>query len=82
MAEEATWWVTFHDDYPGENGLMHAYFSNADCGHTMVRNKLISSHIADGCLIDHQSRISDIIIPEGHKLELRIHHWMSEKLNP
>lgn len=81
MPEETTWWVTFHNDYPGPDGPMHAYFANADCGETMIRLKVISSHPADGCLIDHQSRISDVDIPNDFKLELAIHHWRSEKVN-
>jgi len=78
---DADWWISFHEDYPGLNGLMHAYFANANCGITCIRLKLISSHDADGCLIDHEARIADIIIPDEFKLELAIHHWMDHKIN-
>jgi len=79
---EATWWVTYHDDYPGENGLVHVYFANADCGDQKYRFMDIPSsppHEAAGCLIDHEARIADVVIPDSVKLPVAQQHWRNER---
>jgi len=78
---EATWWVTYHDNYPGKDGVCHGYFANADCGHTQIRNAVIEIHLAAGCLIDHQARISEVEIPEWVKKDLEQIHWLNETSN-
>jgi len=81
MTAEITWWVTYHDDYPGKEGAMHGYFANADCGTSKLRNCVIELHLASGCLIDHESRILDVEIPEWIKTHLQRTHWENENNN-
>jgi hypothetical protein len=80
---EATWWVTYHDDYPTDNGLSHVYFANADCGDMKFRFLSIPDyppHLAKDCLIDHSARIADVIIPESVKLEIKQQHWRNAQI--
>ena len=83
MTTEVTWWVSYHDDYPGENGPMHVYFANADCGDAKFRFleiPLYDAHYANGCLIDHSSRMSDVVIPESVKVSIKQQHWRNSKI--
>ena len=81
MTTEVTWWVTYRDNYPGREGMMHGYFANADCGTSELRNAPIELHPASGCLIDHESRIAEVEIPQWIKTDLERNHWEKENNN-
>ena len=62
---EISYQITHSPDYPCADGLHHAYFAHIMVdGNPYSQYNLISSHLAAGCLIDHESRIVDVEIPE------------------
>ena len=78
---DITYFVTYHQDYPGSNGEEHVFFLNAkdSVDNLLYQNMYLESHPASLCLIDHQSRLSDIIIPEESKLKICQAIWLSSK---
>lgn len=78
---ELTYFVTYHQDYPGSNGEEHVFFLNAkdSSDNVLYQNMYLESHSASLCLIDHQSRLSDITVPEELKLKIRQAIWLSSK---
>lgn len=73
--------VVYADDYPGLEGVHHAFFMTAKVPayDFLYQNDLIESHSAENCLIDHASRLADFEITEEMKLKARRSLWFAMK---
>ena len=82
MAEPIiTYSIVFYDDYPGLDGVDHAFFMSASVSSydLFYANDLIGSHKAENCLIDHRSRLADFEITNEMKLKARRSIWFAIK---
>lgn len=78
---EITYFVTYSNDYPGLNGLEHAFFLNASTSIPGLgySNDYITSHTAASCFIDHESRLTEYEITDDMKLKVNRSIWSALK---
>jgi hypothetical protein len=71
------YFVTYASDYPGTNGVDHAFFLNAITSIDGVgyANDFIDSHDASNCSVDHAATLQDYPVTDAMKLKVRRSVW-------
>jgi hypothetical protein len=79
------WEILYFPNYPSKNGDQHVFFSKGTYslgdGGVWSNLSVHSMHNAENCLIDHQSRLSDVQVSEDAKFKAYQDIWYLLNLN-
>ena len=82
---ESVWEIKYYPDFPDASGLQHVFWAigtgKISNGSEFQFREIVSMHEASGCMIDHESRMSDLTIPDEIKFKFYKDLWGMENLS-